>query len=388
MDIRFFNTFNHAAAILDHLLPEINSRGVKSVAYISQSKYRKTNRGDDHIEFFEKSSLTSISKSRKRFNQVVYAISASLKILFSPAKFHIFFTQPPLYPIIGAWLSRLRGVPYAIHIMDHYPGLVGALGYLDMGGWLYKLLDKKMDKALIKAEFVVVLGSCMEKMVVDKGVDPQKVKIVINAPKVKDEPLTVDYFAKIGLSDKFTIIYAGNMGVAHEFRSVLKVSARLEETHPDIHFIMLGKGHRKKEVQGFYDEHKPKNMTMVGYLENEEFTAIMKQTDIHLITLRDNFNGLMVPSKLYSSLALGKPVIFEGPERNEITDVLTTYDAGVRVGHLDDGALERSILEYYSDTNKVKEQGLNAKRYFEEQGKASAFIGDYAEYIIKKSAIS
>ena len=383
MDIRFFNTFNHVAPLLDYLLPELNSRQVKASAYISHSKYRKSNKGDDHISYFEKSSLTRLSKTRKRFNQVVYAISASVKVLLSPAKFHVFFTQPPLYPIIGAWLSRLRGIPYAIHIMDHYPGLVGALGYLSEDGWLYKLLDRKMDKALQKASFVTVLGVCMRKMVEAKGVSPDKIKQVINVPSIKDEPLTVDYFSKIGLSDKFTIIYAGNMGIAHEFRSVLKVISRLGQSHPDIHFIMLGKGHRKSEVQKYFDDNSPQNMTMVGYLETEEFTAIMKQTDVHLITLRDNFNGLLVPSKLYSSMALGKPVLFEGPEENEITSVLNQFDAGRRVAHLDDTALEKTILDFYHNRSQVELQGKNAKGYFDEQGNISDFIGDYADFIIE-----
>ena len=384
MDIRFFNTFNHVAPLLDYLLPELNQRGIKASAYISQSKYRKSNKGDDSIKYFEKSSLTKISKSRKRINQIVYAISTSFKILFSPAKFHVFFTQPPLYPIIGAWLSRLRGIPYAIHIMDHYPGLVGALGYLDEQGWLYKFLDRKMDKALMEATFVTVLGVCMKKLVEDKGVATQKIKSVINVPSIKDEPLTVDYFQKIGLKEKFTIIYAGNMGIAHEFRSVLKVSARLQASHPDIHFIMLGKGHRKSEVLEYYEKNKPDNMTMVGYLEKEEFTAIMKQSDVHLITLRDNFNGLLVPSKLYSSMALGKPVLFEGPEENEITSVLNKFDAGQRIPHLDDKGMEKVILDYYNDRSQVELQGENAKIYFDEKGNISDFIRDYADFIVER----
>jgi len=360
--LRFFNTFNHVAPLLDYLLPELNKRGIKASAYISRSKYRKSNRGDDIIKYFEKSRLTALSTSFK-------------------AKFHVFFTQPPLYPIIGAWLSRLRGVPYAIHIMDHYPGLVGALGYLDDDGVIYKFLDKRMDKALQGAEFVTVLGACMRKLVEDKGVSPDRIKQVINVPSIKDEPLTVDYLEGIGLKDKFTIIYAGNMGIAHEFRTILEVASKLEETHPDIHFIMLGKGHRKKEVVSYYESNQPKNMTLVGYLEKAEFTAIMKQTELHLITLRDKFNGLLVPSKLYSSMALGKPVLFEGPEHNEITSVLKAYGAGSRVAHLDSRAMESAILEYYNDASLLSLQGENAQRYFKEQANISKFIGEYASYI-------
>lgn len=381
MDIRFFNTFNHVAPLLDYLLPRLNEKGVHATAYISQSRYRKSNKGDDHIIYFEKSKLTGISKSRKRINQIVYALSASQKVLFSRAKLNVFFTQPPLYPIIGSWLSRLRGVPYGIHIMDHYPGLVGALGYLEEQGWLYRWLDKRMDKALQNAEFVTVLGSCMKQLVMDKGVAESRIKQVINVPTIKDEPLTVDYLDKINLKEKFTVIYAGNMGIAHEFRTVLSVAERMGESHPEIHFIMLGKGHRKKEVLEYVERKKPKNMTMVGYLENEEFTAIMKQTDLHLITMRDDFNGLLVPSKLYSSLALGKPVLFEGPATCEIAVVLEKYKAGTRVKHLDVEAMEAAILSYKEDEKKLISEGRNAKKYFEKKCRIEKFIADYADFL-------
>jgi len=384
LDIRFFNTFNHVAPLLDYLLPELNSKKISATAYISHSKYRKSNKGDDRIIYFDKANLTRISKSRKRINQVVYALCASLKVLFSPAKLHVFFTQPPLYPVIGSWLSRLRRVPYAIHIMDHYPGLVGALGYMNEEGIAYKWLDKRMDKALQKAEFVTVLGSCMKQLVMDKGIPSDRIKQVINVPSIKDEPLTVDYLESIGLNNKFTIIYAGNMGIAHEFRTVLAVAARMEKTHPEIHFIMLGKGHRKKEVEKHVKDTQPSNMTMVGYLENEEFTAIMKQTDLHLITLRDNFNGLLVPSKLYSSVALGKPVLFEGPETCEISVVLAEHKAGTRVAHMDEAGLEAAIISYWQDAEKLAVEGKNAKKYFEEHCSIDDFVSDYAAYIEEK----
>lgn len=384
MDIRFFNTFNHAAQLLNHLLPALNAKGVEGKAYISQAKYRKSNTIGDNQEFFERATLTWVSKGSSKFNQIIYAISASLKILFSPAKFHVFFTNPPLYPIIGSWLSRLRGVPYGVHVMDHYPGLLGALSYLDMDGFFYRWLDKRMDRALLNAEFVTVLGSCMKKLMMDKGIPESRIQLVINAPTIKDEPLTVDYLETIGLENKFTIIYAGNMGIAHEFRTVLTVAQRLENSHPEIHFIMLGKGHRKKEVESYVKDRQPRNMTMVGYLEKEEFTAIMKQTDLHLITLRDNFNGLLVPSKLYSSVALGKPVLFEGPQTCEISVVLRVHRAGTRVAHLDEAALEAAIISYWQDAEKLAVEGKNAKKYFEEHCSIDDFVSDYADYLKKQ----
>jgi len=384
LDIRFFNTFNHAAQLLDHLLPELNRKGVKARAYISYSRYRSSNRGGDNQNYFEKAAITRISSSWSLMNLFIYALSTSFKILLVPASFHVFFTHPPLYAITGAWLSRLRRIPYGVHIMDHYPGLLASSGILKADGFLYKWFDKKMDKALRGADFVTVLGSCMKELVLSKGVEEYKIKQVINAPTIKDERLTVDYLKSIGLENKFTVIYAGNMGIAHEFRTILAATKKLEHSHPQVHFIMLGKGHRKNEIESYVRENNPENMTLVGYLETDEFTAIMKQTDVHLITLRDNFNGLMVPSKLYSSLALGKPVLFEGPATNEISVVLDKYEAGCRIAHLDEKGLSQKILSYVNDKARLKRHGKNAKKYFEEHCSIDDFVSDYADYLKKR----
>jgi len=381
LDIRFFNTFNHAAPLLDHLLPELNKRGVEASAYISHSKYRKGKKGDDHLKYFHKASLTRVSRSRKRLNLILYSISASFKIFFSPASFHVFFTHPPLYVLLGSWLSRRRGVPYGVHVMDQYPGFLGSAGYLDKEGWLYKWLDRKMDKVLHKAEFVTILGNCMRQLMLDKGVPTDKINQVINVPTIKDEPLTVDYLGSIDLKEKFTVIYAGNMGIAHEFSTILSVTKKMEQSSPAVHFIMLGKGNRKKEVEEYVEENSPKNMTLVGYLENEEFVAIMKQTDLHLITLRSDFNGLMVPSKMYSSLALGKPILFEGPETCEVSVVLKEHRAGTRVDHLDSKAFEGAILSYLNEAKKLEEHGENARKYFESYCSIQEFVENYSNYL-------
>ena len=382
LDIRFFNTSNFPQPLLDYVLLSLNEQDLKARAYISHYKYRTSIKGDDRIVFFEKAGLTKLSSSAKRLNQILYMMAASAKILFSPAKLHVLVTQPPLYVIISAWLCRLRGVPYIVHVMDHYPGLVGALGYLDMDGWLYEFLDKRMDRALQKADKVIHLGACMKAMLVDKGVPADRLHKVINVPTVKQELAEIDFLKSRGLDEKFTIIYAGNMGIAHEFDTLLDTARQLASTHSDIHFILLGKGHRRGEVEAFLEEHQPTNVTpLFGFLEQDDFTAVMQQTDLHVITLRDSFNGLLMPSKLYSTLALGQPVLFEGPAGCEIAAVIRAHDVGVHVPHGDGVGMREAILALYGDRERLAALGDNARQYFDEECQESTVVEGYVTFL-------
>ena len=382
MDIRFYNTFNLAVPLLDYLLVELDKRGYKTKAYVSKWKYRRTNKGQEEIKHFEQARLTYLTSFHKRFNQVGYSIAAFIKLFVSSPKLNVFFTQPPLFIIWGTWVSRLKGIPYGIHAMDLYPDLVGALGYLNKDGWLYRWMDKKMTKAMLNAEFVTVLGSCMETYLIEKGVPPEKMHTVFNVPSISDSGKASDFLLQQGLHDKFTLLYAGNMGVAHEFDTLLDLVAEFETTHPDVHFLIVGKGFRRKEVESYIEEHQPSNLTLFGYLENDEFEAILKDTDVHFISLRDNFNGLMVPSKLYSSLALSKPIIFEGSATNKISLAMQEHGIGKQIAHNNVTGLRQAILGYKNDRTSLSTDAGNAKNYFENHCNVANIINQYSDFLI------
>ena len=384
LDIRFYNTFNLAQPLLDYLLIELDNRGYKTKAYVSKWKYRNSNKGHDQIKHFEQAWLTQFSSFHKRFNQVGYCVAAFFKLLFTSPKLNVFFTQPPLFIIFGAWVSRIKGIQYGIHAMDLYPDLVGALGYLKEDGWLYKWMDKSMIKAMRRAEFVTVLGRCMEEYLLAKGIPQAKMNTVFNVPSISDSGKTSDFLAKEGLADKFTVLYAGNMGVAHEFDTLLKVISEFESSYPDIHFLIVGKGFRRKEVESYIEKEQPSNLKLFGYLENEEFEAILKDTDVHFISLRDDFNGLMVPSKLYSSLALSKPIIFEGSRKNEISLAMAEFGFGVHLPHNDFNGLKKTILGYKNDREALANASANAKVYFDTQCNVSEIINEYSQFLINQ----
>ena len=184
----------------------------------------------------------------------------------------------------------------------------------------------------------------------------------------------------MGLADKFTILYAGNMGVAHEFSTMLALAKEFSQSHPDIHFLVVGKGHRRPEVESYISKHKPHNLKLFGYLDNEAFEALLKGTKLHYICLRDNFNGLMVPCKLYSSLAMSQPVLYEGSYKSEISLSIAEYPFGSQVAHKDVAAFRKAILHYYNNPAALEQAGQMAKKYFEEQCDLELIIGDYTSY--------
>jgi len=84
------------------------------------------------------------------------------------------------------------------------------------------------------------------------------------------------------------------------------------------------------------------------------------------VTLEKGFEGMVVPSKIYGILASGRPVIAVVGEESEITEIIRRGKCGKIVKIGDYNALVNSIMDYYKDPKKCREDGLNGRRYFEE----------------------
>ena len=72
----------------------------------------------------------------------------------------------------------------------------------------------------------------------------------------------------------------------------------------------------------------------------------MESGDVHLVTMREEAQGMLVPCKFYSGLSVGRPTVFLGPPNCEVSDVIQRYDAGTVVMSTDGQALADAIYQY------------------------------------------
>lgn len=382
LNIRFFNTHNLVLPLLDHTLPELNKRGTISRAYISAQKYRSSIKGVGQNDFFELATLTKLSGSNKRLNQLLYALAASIKILRGKADLNIFFTQPPLFVLWASWLSRLRGTRYLIHVQDLYPDFLGKTGHMNESGWLYKWLDKKMISALNKAEKIIVIGKCMDRLIRSK-VNPEKLILTaINIPSATKERNILNQLDKLGINNKFTLLYAGNMGMAHHFDTILNVAEELSSTHPDIHFLFVAQGKKRVQAENYLSRGFS-NMTLIKYPPHEVFMSLLLETEVHYISMKPDFSGILVPSKFYSSLAIGKPILFEGPVDSEVGLEMSKHQLGAVIKMGDEHLLKSSLLQFYKDPDLLESTGDRVQAYFDKHCDIDKVISSYVELLTK-----
>ena len=123
------------------------------------------------------------------------------------------------------------------------------------------------------------------------------------------------------------LLYSGNMGKAHDFMPFLHLARVLNRINPKIVFCFACRGNRLDELKAAITS-RDTNVRLAPFAEESELEKRLNAADIHLLSLRPEWQGIVMPSKFFGSLAVGKPVIYAGPEFSSIAGWVREFDVG------------------------------------------------------------
>ncbi len=278
-------------------------------------------------------------------------------------------TSPPYIGFIGALArkvhgGRRRGRLYINWTMDLYPDVLTAAGMVRATSLIGRAMHKVNQWCLKLADRVVVLGRCMEERLVQQGVDPEKIQIIsvwpvsrVLEPAAAAEPSS--YRKKWGLEGKFVVMYSGNLGIAHETDTLREAALRLRH-RDDIRFVFVGGGKRRAELSDFVAQHQLTNVIEKDYEPREHLEDLLRLGDVHLISQREEFVGVVVPSKLFGIMASCRPSLYVGPEEAEVARIIQESDAGVTHALGDAPGLAATIERLAADPRAIQTMGRAA----------------------------
>ena len=379
MKVCFYNTYNLVVPLLDRLLPTLVAQGVESQAYVCSKQYR-AGMSTDASEYFQRVHVPALLAKSKMLVNLWYFLRATLHLLFARTDLNIFFTQPPFFFILGGILSRLRRRPYAVHVMDLHPDMLGRLGLLREDSLFYRALAFAATNALRRALFVVVLGECMKRHLVEKGIAPERIRVIRNLPTV-ERGREVAEDSESDTSASFTVLYAGNMGRPHEFDTILRAARELSIVEPAVQFRFVGTGARRVEIEAATKGGELPNVELSPSLPLGDFRCALAEASLHFVSLRPGFEGVLFPSKFFSSVAMGKPVLFEGPAACDIARDIEQNGFGAVVAHGDVAGLITAIRSYYERRAELPMEERRIAASYKEVYEKCDTINEYAELI-------
>lgn len=272
------------------------------------------------------------------------------------------FTTPPFVAGVGIVSRWLRGSKAVYWVMDLYPDLPVACGVMKAKSPVTKFFEGVNRFLLKHSDADVVLGRCMRDRVLDKGVKADKIELIpVWAIDTDLEPTSSSaYRQEWGLGDETVVMYSGNFGIGHDATTICGAMEALKHNN-DIRFEFVGGGKRRDEVETFIAAREVTNAQWHDYAPRERLGESLSVGDIHLVSLREGVEGIMVPSKLYGILAVERPAIFIGNPTSEIARVLLEHDCGLVVREGDVEGLVAAIEELAGDPQRRRAMGRRGR---------------------------
>ncbi|MDY7105232.1 MAG: glycosyltransferase family 4 protein [Actinomycetota bacterium] len=242
--------------------------------------------------------------------------------------------SPPLTLGMAGWsVARARRVPFVFNIQDVFPDVAVELGVLRneraiaAARWLERLSYRRADA-------VTVLSDDLADNVAAKLPATQRTKVrvipnFVDTERIRPErPDDNGYRREHGLDGTTVVMYAGNVGMSQSLDLMLAAAERLAG-RDDVRFVINGGGSGLEDLRTRAEGMT--NVTFVGLQPRERLGEVLAAGDIHVVPLKRGLARSSVPSKLYSILAAGRPVVASVDEGTEVANVVERAGAGLCV---------------------------------------------------------
>jgi glycosyltransferase involved in cell wall biosynthesis len=297
-------------------------------------------------------------------------------------------TDPPMLLVVGV-LMRLFKRSHLIHwVHDLYPEAAEALGLLSQGKMTAGIFRFISTQSMRCHEMIVVPGRCMKNRLIMRGVLESHISVIPNIGlerKIAAMPRLPNSFRELnGLGGSFIVAYSGNIGLAHEFETIIDAALILQKMEmSDVRFLFIGGGPRANSINEGIATKGLQNVTMISSQSEGNLSSSLGAADIHLVTMREGMSGLVVPSKLYGIMAASRPCIFVGPSNSEVALSILESEAGYVIMPGDAEMLVKKILEL-RDSSVLREQfGKRGSDWVKRNEGLNLFLGSASKILFK-----
>ncbi len=330
----------------------------------------------------------SASGFQRSINYLSYTMMSVVGGLMAEKPDVILCINPPITVGFSGWLVSLaRRVPMVFNVQDVWPDCLVLIDQLRSP--LLIRTFKHLEKFIYRvASRVTVLSDGMKDNLLRKGVPDEKIAVIPNWANVETiRPVEKQngFRAANGLNGDFVVMFAGNLGFIAMLDNVVE-TARLLQHDSNIQFLIVGEGNAKAGLVRRTSELGLKNVRFLPTQPKEMLPEMLGAADLSLVTLNKQLGQLNVPSKTYSIMASGRPVLASVPPDSEIASLIKTADCGVGVPPEDPVSMADAILRLANQPEQLRQFGANGRRYVEEHLSRRKVTAQYNELLREVAA--
>jgi len=300
-------------------------------------------------------------------DQFVSALIAGMAGVWLPAFDAAVVYSPPLPLALAALaLCRARRRPLIVNIQDLFPQSAIDLGVLK-NPYLIRIF-KGLESFLYRhADLVAVHSEGNRDHVLNAGGKFGKVTVVpnwIDTKAIQPGSRENGLRASLGLEHHFVVSFAGIMGYSQDLETVLH-SARILKDQKNLVFLMVGDGVEKFKLLKLAQENQLGNVLFLPMQPKDKYPEVLLASDLCLVTLRQEVKTPVIPSKILSIMAAGRPVLASLPLDGDAPRLIAEAGCGLCVPPGDPDAMARAIRQLADRPDLRERLGASGRLYAE-----------------------
>ena len=315
------------------------------------------------------------------------ALAVAVGLPTRPRPDVVLVMSPPLtLGPAGFAIGRLRNVPFVFNIQDVFPDVAIELGHLkgeraiSAARWLERATYRRADAVTVLSDDLaenVRAKISTGRAAIRDARDDGRVHVIpnfVDTEWIRPASKENSYRSEYGLSGRRVVMYAGNVGLSQALDLLLDAAADFL-TEEDVTFVINGGGAARPDL-----ERRARALRNVRFVDMQPTTRlpeVLAAADLHVVPLKKGLAWSSVPSKLYSILAAGRPLVASIDAGTEVARTVEQAGAGLAVPPEDPEAFTKAIRRLLDAEAEREAMGVAGRRFIESWASPAAVAEAY-----------
>lgn len=258
-----------------------------------------------------------------------------------------------------------RYVPYVYCLQDIFPDSLVNAKMTHEGSLIWRIGRRIENYTYRQADRIIVISEGFKRNIMAKNVPEEKIVVIPNWVDTSEiypiERKDNDIFDKYSLDrGKFYICYSGNIGHSQNLDLLVEIAGEIERDMPDVCFVVVGEGVAKEDLRAMISQKGLSNFVLLPFQPYEDIAKVYNIGDVGLIISKPGIGGSSVPSKTWSIMAAGRPILASFDLDSDVADLITKLGCGSVARAGDKESMIKEIKRLYqADRSKIGSIGRN-----------------------------
>lgn len=363
------NTARH----ISELAEELFNRSWDVSVLVGNRDYRSNNIIGANFEVWKNVKISRVYVPKLNNNSIIGRLLTSFILIIKFAAKVLILgrydaiilgSNPPFSFFLVPYLKLIRPKSKIIlWSFDLYPDAIFETINLKIFRWLSRKITSSCYRRL---DVLVDIGDCMKTRLMSYG---HNVKTLTLTPWSFIEQDFLDEVhsptRKLLFGDaKLTLMYTGTIGFAHEFDNFLSLARSLRLQNASIALCFAGFGKKMEELKSLCNV-DDSNIVFADFVNSEEdLRNRISTADLMMVSLKNNWTGISVPSKFFTSIATGKPVLFSGANDSAINLWINEFGLGFHSTSNNIEDLSKKLIDISDDIELINQIKFNCLKTY------------------------